>query len=79
MAAQMEDSKSNFCKIIIIGGGIAGLSAASHLVKNGMTDFKILEARSRLGGRIFALETGTNPESNCTFFFLFESFICKIN
>lgn len=44
------------CKVLIIGAGMAGLSAANHLVKNGQTDFKILEARSRIGGRIISIE-----------------------
>lgn len=45
-------------KIIIIGAGIAGISAAHHLVKNGETDFKILEARNRIGGRIISIPLG---------------------
>jgi len=52
MAYASENLSSNRCKILIIGAGMAGLSAASHLVKNGVTDFKILEARNRIGGRI---------------------------
>ncbi|KAJ8966263.1 hypothetical protein NQ314_003648 [Rhamnusium bicolor] len=45
-------------KIIIIGGGMAGLSAAYHLTKNGVTDYKILEARGRIGGRIVQIPIG---------------------
>lgn len=45
-------------KVIIIGAGMAGLSAANHLNKNGLTDFKILEARSRIGGRIVSIDIG---------------------
>lgn len=48
----------NKCKVLIIGAGMAGLSAANHLVKNGFNDFKILEARSRIGGRIISIEMG---------------------
>jgi monoamine oxidase len=40
--------------IIIIGGGAAGLSAACELVRSG-AKVSVLEARSRLGGRIFTL------------------------
>jgi monoamine oxidase len=58
MAAGSGNSGSNRCKILIIGAGMAGLSAASHLVKNGVTDFKILEARNRIGGRIVSTNTG---------------------
>lgn len=45
-------------KVLVIGAGMAGLSAANHLIKNGLTDFKILEARSRIGGRIISIEMG---------------------
>ncbi|GBP00766.1 Spermine oxidase [Eumeta japonica] len=34
---------------------MAGLAAANHLIKNGVDDFKILEARKRIGGRIVAI------------------------
>ncbi|GIY76951.1 spermine oxidase [Caerostris extrusa] len=47
-----------YYKAIIIGAGIAGISAAHHLVKNGETDFKILEARNRIGGRIVSIPLG---------------------
>jgi monoamine oxidase len=58
MASASGNIASNRCKILIIGAGMAGLSAASHLVKNGVTDFKILEARNRIGGRIVSTNTG---------------------
>lgn len=45
-------------KVVIIGAGMAGLSAGIHLVQNGITDFVILEARNRIGGRIISLDIG---------------------
>ncbi|XP_050674811.1 spermine oxidase isoform X1 [Leptidea sinapis] len=45
----------NKCKVIIIGAGIAGLAAANHLLKNGIDDFIIIEARKRIGGRIISI------------------------
>jgi len=48
------------CKIIIIGAGMAGLSAANHLIKNGMSDFVVLEARKRIGGRIVSIKVEEN-------------------
>ncbi|RZF34166.1 hypothetical protein LSTR_LSTR003576 [Laodelphax striatellus] len=51
-----SDDAVKKCKIIIIGAGMAGLSAATHLVKNNMTDFIVLEARKRIGGRIISIE-----------------------
>ncbi|KAG8187473.1 hypothetical protein JTE90_009542 [Oedothorax gibbosus] len=66
MAAKAEECDSETTseqpavsyKIIIIGAGIAGLSAAHHLVKGGETNFKILEARDRIGGRILSVPVG---------------------
>ncbi|KAF2900050.1 hypothetical protein ILUMI_06134 [Ignelater luminosus] len=49
---------TNKCKVIIVGGGMAGLSAAYHLSKNGCSDFKLLEARRRIGGRIVQIDIG---------------------
>lgn len=53
-----EDDRLS-CKILIIGAGMAGLSAATHLLKNNETDFLIVEARGRIGGRIIAVPVGT--------------------
>ncbi|PNF16248.1 hypothetical protein B7P43_G14571 [Cryptotermes secundus] len=60
MASAPETISSNLGKILIIRAGIAGLSAAGHLVKNCITDFKILEARNRIGGRIVSTNTGNH-------------------
>ncbi len=40
-------------KVIIIGAGFAGLAAAYQLYKK-KVDFVILEARNRIGGRVFS-------------------------
>lgn len=56
--AQEPDNNVYSSKIIIIGAGMAGLSSAYHLIKNGFTDFKILEARDRIGGRIVQIPVG---------------------
>ena len=45
-------------KIIIIGAGISGIAAGNHLSKEGFTNFKILEASDRIGGRIWSFVTG---------------------
>lgn len=39
-------------KYIIIGAGLSGLTTAYLLKKNGITDVRILEGRSEIGGRI---------------------------
>lgn len=56
--AEQATGKQHKCRVLIIGAGMAGLSAANHLIKNGLNDFKILEARSRIGGRIISIEMG---------------------
>ncbi|WP_374555798.1 flavin monoamine oxidase family protein [Thermomonas sp.] len=42
-------------RVAIIGGGLAGLSAAAQLAAVGITDCLLLEARDRLGGRILSV------------------------
>ena len=42
-------------RVAIIGGGLAGLSAAAQLAAVGITDYLLLEARDRLGGRILSV------------------------
>ncbi|KAK7691475.1 hypothetical protein QCA50_004874 [Cerrena zonata] len=39
-------------KVLILGGGVAGLTAARSLYDQGVTDFLIVEARHELGGRM---------------------------
>jgi len=38
--------------IVVIGAGISGLSCAHHLIKNGVKNVKVLDAKNRIGGRI---------------------------
>jgi monoamine oxidase len=47
-------------KIVIIGGGFSGLLIACLLLKEGVTP-QILEARNRLGGRIYTLRLDDDP------------------
>lgn len=53
---------TNF-KVIIIGAGMSGLSAANHLMQNGCDSFCILEGRSRIGGRIVSIPLGQQKVS----------------
>lgn len=73
MAASTGESVDDrsLCKICIIGGGMAGLSAANHLLKNNQTDFIILEARNRIGGRIISTKIGAH---NLTSLFIIHIF-----
>ena len=43
------------CQVLIIGAGISGLSAAQRLQENDISDYIILEATDRVGGRIKTL------------------------
>jgi monoamine oxidase len=43
--------------IIVIGAGLAGLAAAERLVEGGHT-VTILEARDRIGGRVWTVDDG---------------------
>lgn len=49
---------SNSPKILIVGAGAAGLSAASRLIENGFTNVKLFEAEGRIGGRIHSVKLG---------------------
>ena len=42
-------------KVVVVGGGIAGLTAAYHLHQAGI-DVELYEARQRSGGRIFSVD-----------------------
>jgi len=50
------EKNNNYVPIIIIGAGISGLTVASNLEK----DFLILEARERIGGRVWSRECCDN-------------------
>lgn len=50
----MEDTK-----ILIVGAGLSGISAAANLVENGFKDIVILEAEDRIGGRIHSIDYGS--------------------
>ncbi|XP_055705858.1 spermine oxidase isoform X2 [Phlebotomus papatasi] len=47
-------------KIVVIGAGASGISAASRLLKNKFTNVVILEAEDRIGGRVFTEPFGNN-------------------
>jgi NADPH-dependent 2,4-dienoyl-CoA reductase/sulfur reductase-like enzyme len=45
-------------RIVIIGAGASGLAAAQHLMDNDFTNIVILEAQSRVGGRVWSERIG---------------------
>ena len=51
--------------VLILGAGITGITAARTLEVNGITNFLVLEATDRIGGRIreydgTSIEVGAN-------------------
>ena len=71
----MRDMDRNAYRLVVIGGGITGLSAAHRLVEAGREqsipiDVRVLEASGRIGGHIrtervgeFLLEAGPRQPS----------------
>lgn len=47
-------------RVIVIGAGVAGLSAAIRLAEEGL-DVQIVEARDRIGGRVWTVHSEGNP------------------
>uniref|UniRef100_A0A8C5X142 Spermine oxidase n=1 Tax=Malurus cyaneus samueli TaxID=2593467 RepID=A0A8C5X142_9PASS len=45
-------------RIVVIGAGLAGLSAAKALLESGFTDVTVLEASERIGGRVQSVQLG---------------------
>lgn len=58
---RMPAAKQRRGRIAIVGAGIAGLAAASELRASGFEDVVVLEARDRIGGRIWTSTIGGLP------------------
>jgi monoamine oxidase len=52
-----QGSSAQTADVLVLGAGIAGLAAARALAGRGMRPL-VLEARDRVGGRIYSLQTG---------------------
>src|ERR1700732_2108737 len=57
----LERGGAHDTKVVILGAGVAGLSAAFELGKAGY-DCTVLEARDRVGGRNWSIRRGTRIE-----------------
>merc|ERR1719348_2750427 len=51
-------------KVIIIGAGASGMAAAERLKEKGESDFYVLEASDRIGGRVKSATVGRGPEKS---------------
>lgn len=49
----MQQQKQKTADVVIVGAGIAGLTAADHLHRSGVMDVVILEASNRFVFKIF--------------------------
>lgn len=47
-------------RIVIVGAGISGISAAAKLIENGFKNLVILEAEGRIGGRVWSVPFSKN-------------------
>jgi spermine oxidase len=47
-------------KIVIVGAGLAGVTALAELLDNGYRNVVVLEAQNRIGGRIETVPFGAN-------------------
>ena len=53
-------TEPNLYDVIVVGGGVSGLSAMSSLAKGGKVNTLLLEGGNRLGGRAHTIPFGTN-------------------
>lgn len=47
-------------RVVIVGAGAAGIAAATRLYETGIKDIVILEAESRIGGRVHTIDVKSN-------------------
>ena len=59
----LQKGEAHGAKVVMLGAGVAGLSAAYELGKAGY-DCTILEARDRVGGRNWSIRRGTRLDMN---------------
>ena len=53
---QMEESSSDDCDVVVVGGGLSGLAAARTLIQHDSSlRVTLLEANDRLGGRVLSV------------------------
>ena len=58
---------TNIYDVVVVGGGVAGLTTCSRLAQKGIKNILLLEASDRLGGRV-----NTIQHSNLYFVLFFD-------
>jgi len=55
------------CEVVVLGAGLAGLTAALHLQDHGI-EVQVIEAQDRVGGRVHSMrQLGSNKEAGGTY------------
>ncbi|KAI9873880.1 MAG: hypothetical protein M1823_007813, partial [Watsoniomyces obsoletus] len=57
-----QDDQCRRTQVLVLGGGIAGVTAAQTLANHSLTDFLIVEYLGDLGGRIAHTTFGASPD-----------------
>lgn len=56
----LYNPRSKDASVLILGGGVSGIIAARTLNENGITNFRIIEGRNELGGRLRSVPFGVS-------------------
>jgi NAD(P)-binding Rossmann-like domain len=64
-------SASTSADVVIIGAGMAGITAARWIVDNTNYSAIILEARERSGGRLYSVPTAYGKKTSFSLFYFF--------
>ena len=57
----VSEHSARFFDVLIVGGGVAGLAGALHFHRAGV-DYQVIEARGRLGGRVWSITLPASSE-----------------
>lgn len=64
MASEGDAPPAGTAEVLVLGCGVAGLSAALAALEAGIRSITILEARDRVGGRVAAWQPSSTPETS---------------
>ena len=58
MSGGQDDDLELSCNVLVLGAGMAGVSAARRLRERGVEDVMVVEATDRIGGRVKEVQFG---------------------